>query len=212
MTVIQKYRVVERVRDKRSERRVSLLQEIECEGEAGKFSKRLADISVGGMFVDALNKFALGSTVTTRFHLPNSTNPIVVSAKVAYLQDKIGTGLEFLDLKVEDRKKIQELVGKLSSIKGYNGGNNVKRVLVTIPVTLKGTARDGQSFLEPTSIVMLAKNGASVRITKDLDLETRVFLGMPTGTEFEGRVSGIGREEVWIQCRSLAHSLGFRFP
>ena len=213
MIVVQKYRVVERVKDKRSERRVTLIQEIECEGEAGKFSKRLADISAGGMFVDTLNRFALGSAVKTRFHLPNSTDPIVASAKVVYVQERIGTGLEFVDLKPEDRKKIEEIV-KLSSLRGYSGGGNVKRVLVAIPVTLKGTAKDGDSFFEPTNIVMLAKNGASVRVTKDLDLDldTKVILGMPTGTDIEGRVLGIGREEVWIQCRSLAHSLGFRFP
>jgi len=211
MIVVQKYRVVERVKDKRNERRVTLIQEIECEGEAGKFSKRLADISAGGMFVDTLNRFALGAAVTTRFHLPNSTDPIVASAKVVYVQERIGTGLEFVDLKPEDRKKIEEIV-KLSSLRGYSGGGNVKRVLVAIPVTLKGTAKDGESFFEPTNIVMLAKNGASVRMTKDLDLDTRVLLAMPTGKEIEGRVLGIGREEVWIQCRSLAHSLGFRFP
>jgi uncharacterized protein (TIGR02266 family) len=212
MTVIQKHRVIERVKDKRNERRVSLIQEIECEGVEGKFSKRLADISTGGMFVETMDKFALDSTVTTKFRLPNSADPILTKAKVVYVQEKVGAGLKFLDLKADDKQKIEELVGKVSSLRGINGGGNVYRVLVTIPVTLRGTAKNGKSFVEPSSIVMLAKNGVSIRTAMDFDLETTVFLALPTGTEFEGRVLGVGREEVWVQSRSLAHSLGFRFP
>src|SRR5947199_9714514 len=118
------------------------------------------------MFVDTLNRFALGSAVKTRFHLPNSTDPIVASAKVVYVQERIGTGLEFVDLKPDDRKKIEEIV-KLSSLRGYSGGGNVKRVLVAIPVTLKGTAKAGDSLFAPTNNERLSMISTSDRVIND---------------------------------------------
>src|SRR5947199_10717658 len=96
------------------------------------------------MFVDTLNRFALGAAVKTRFHLPNSTDPIVASAKVVYVQERIGTGLEVVDLKPEDRKKIEEIV-KLSSRRGYSGGGSFKRVLFALPQTQEGTGKASAS-------------------------------------------------------------------
>jgi len=209
MIIAQEPRVGGQVSNKRSNRRVSLIREIECEGETGRVLRKMADLSVGGMFIDGLASFKPGTTITTRFHLPEG--PVATDSRVVYVQEGIGAGIEFQDLKSDDRRKIEELVRSLSS-KGYNYGGMVSRVLISLPVTLKGTEKNGDDFVETASIVMVSKNGASIRTEMNIGLETRVVLGLPKGIEFEGRVLGLGREEIWIQCRGLAHCLGFQFP
>ncbi len=202
------------LRDRRMDRRVSLIQEIECKGETGTLSKRLADISAGGIFIEGLTGFEPDDVVTIRFRLADSDNPIVVRAKVLYTQEKIGTGVHFLDLRREYRKRIEHLVDQVLSLRKRMGGRpgKLSRVLIRVPVTLMGTARDGESFEAKTSIVALAKNGACVRTTKDLELGTAIFLQIPKGSRFEGRVTWMEKDEIWVQCRSLSYSLGFRFP
>ncbi len=206
--------------ERRRDKRISLIREIECEGEAGKFQKRLADISFGGMFIDTLTAFAPGTIITIRFRLAHSDDPIVVTAKVLYVQDKIGTGVKFLDLKPEDREKIRELVDRLSSKKRTVPTETSKssRVMVNIPVVLMGTETGGASFEDKATIMTLAKHGARLRTDRKLDLDMTVFLHTSTGAQFEARVVWVGDEstktlgEVGIQCRGLAHSLGFNFP
>src|SRR5438093_292157 len=78
--------------ERRKDKRVSLVHEIECEGEGGIFRKRVADISFGGMFIDTLTSFAPGSVIKVRFRLPGSDLPTEVNAKILYVQEKIGTG------------------------------------------------------------------------------------------------------------------------
>ncbi len=200
--------------EKRKDKRVSLLQEIECIGVEGRFRKRLADISVGGMFIDSLTAFPSGEVITLSFRLPHSDEPIEVTAKVVYVQERIGTGVQFLDLKSEDREKIQEFVDRLSSKKRSLGGElgTASRVLVNIPVTLTGTDTLGASFEGKATILTLARNGASIRTDRELDLNMIIFLRMPNGAQFEARVVWVGAEEVGIQSRGLAQALGFNFP
>ncbi len=200
--------------DARKDKRVSIVQEVACEGETGKCCKRLADISVGGMFIERLTEFAPDSVITVRFRLGDSETPITASAKVVYVQGRIGTGVQFLDLKPEDRARIENVVHKLSSLRRHVGGKpgKLSRIMVTIPIVLLGTDMGGQTFEEETVISALAKNGASLQSKKVLDVNAPVYLEIPKGAIFEGRVTWVEKDEVWIQCRGLAHSLGFNFP
>jgi len=206
--------------ERRKDRRVSLVHEIECEGEGGIFRKRVADISFGGMFIDTLTSFAPGSVIKVRFRLPGSDLPTEVNAKILYVQEKIGTGVTFLDLKDKDRDKIRELIELLGAKKrGPVATDTVKssRVIVNIPVTLMGTEL-GESFEESATIVTLAKHGARIKTDRKLDIDATVFLHTSNGAEFEARVAWVGTAasrtegEVGIQCRGLALALGFNFP
>ncbi|PYV39401.1 MAG: hypothetical protein DMG09_09305 [Acidobacteria bacterium] len=206
--------------ERRKDKRVSLVHEIECEGEGGIFRKRVADISFGGMFIDTLTSFAPGSVIKVRFRLPGSDLPTEVNAKILYVQEKIGTGVTFLDLKDKDRDKIRELIELLSAKKrGPVATDTVKssRVIVNIPVTLMGTEL-GESFEESATIVTLAKHGARIKTDRKLDIDATVFLHTSNGAEFEARVAWVGTAasrtegEVGIQCRGLALALGFNFP
>ena len=206
--------------DKRKDKRISLIQEIECEGEAGTFQKRLADISYGGMFIDTLTAFAPGTIITVRFRLANSDKPVVVTAKVLYVQDKIGTGVKFLDLRPEDKEKIRELIHRLAAKKRVLPTDTSKssRVMVNIPVTMMGTESDGASFEEEATIVTLARNGARIRTERNLDVDMTIFLHTSNGSKFEARIVWVEDRiprsscEIAIQCRGLAHALGFNFP
>ncbi len=206
--------------ERRKDKRVSLVHEIECEGEGGIFRKRVADISFGGMFIDTLTSFAPGSVIKVRFRLPGSDLPTEVNAKILYVQEKIGTGVTFLDLKNKDRDKIRELIELLGAKKrGPVATDTVKssRVIVNIPVTLMGTEL-GESFEESATIVTLAKHGARIKTDRKLDIDATVFLHTSNGAEFEARVAWVGTAasrtegEVGIQCRGLAFALGFNFP
>ena len=206
--------------ERRKDKRVSLVHEIECEGEGGIFRKRVADISFGGMFIDTLTSFAPGSVIKVRFRLPGSDLPTEVNAKILYVQEKIGTGVTFLDLKDKDRDKIRELIELLGAKKrGPVATDTVKssRVIVNIPVTLMGTEL-GESFEESATIVTLAKHGARIKTDRKLDIDATVFLHTLNGAEFEARVAWVGTAasrtegEVGIQCRGLALALGFNFP
>lgn len=206
--------------ERRKDKRVSLVHEIECEGEGGIFRKRVADISFGGMFIDTLTSFAPGSVIKVRFRLPGSDLPTEVNAKILYVQEKIGTGVTFLDLKDKDRDKIRELIELLGAKKrGPVATDTVKssRVIVNIPVTLMG-AELGESFEESATIVTLAKHGARIKTDRKLDIDATVFLHTSNGAEFEARVAWVGTAasrtegEVGIQCRGLALALGFNFP
>ncbi|PYU90494.1 MAG: hypothetical protein DMG08_17720 [Acidobacteria bacterium] len=206
--------------ERRKDKRVSLVHEIECEGEGGIFRKRVADISFGGMFIDTLTSFAPGSVIKVRFRLPGSDLPTEVNAKILYVQEKIGTGVTFLDLKDKDRDKIRELIELLGAKKrGPVATDTVKssRVIVNIPVTLMGTEL-GESFEESATIVTLAKHGARIKTDRKLDIDATVFLHTSNGAEFEARVAWVGTAasrtegEVGIQCRGLALALGFNFP
>ncbi len=207
--------------ERRKDRRVSLMHEIECEGDGGIFRKRVADISFGGMFIDTLTSFPPGAVIKIRFRLPGSDLPTELSAKILYVQEKIGTGVKFLDLRAEDRDKLRELIELLNAKKrGPAPTDTVKssRVIVNIPVTLMGSELGGESFEEGATIVTLAKHGARIKTDRKLDVDTTVFLHISSGAEFEARVAWVGspatrtQGEVGIQCRGLALALGFNFP
>lgn len=200
--------------ERRRHKRVSLVQEIECSGGPGSFGKRMTDISVGGMFVDGLTSFPSGSEIGMKFRLPGEDDPIEVRARVVYVQEKVGSGVQFLDLKQEDFRRIEEFVGRVSTRRSTATMDirGAARVVVSIKIKLRGTAKDGLPFEEETTIVTLSQNGASVLTRSELEPGMTVFLDLPKGIQREARVVWAGAKEAGIQCRGLAHSLGFAFP
>ena len=101
-------------KDKRRHRRVSIVKEIEVDGSRGR---RVTDISIEGMYIDTVTPFAVGSTVELKFRLddPEDTilGPVTVRAKVLYSQEGLGVGVQFIDLKSEDRSRITRLIDKI---------------------------------------------------------------------------------------------------
>lgn len=207
--------------DKRRDKRVPLVQEVECEGEFGTLRKPLADISAGGMFIQVFNPLPLGTVMKVKFSLPNFAEAMMATTKVVYAQEKMGMGVRFLDLKPEDKKKVQQFVDWLSNKKSFAGEDFVRRssrVNVSIPVKLRTTGKNGTNSEEQATIITLSKYGACVLANVNSEVGNIVFIRTQKGLEFKASVAWVGNElsktkgQIGIKCRGLAQALGFNFP
>jgi hypothetical protein len=155
--------IVDPNEERRWDPRVDLFQEISCEKGGEVVHSGVADLGVGGMFVDTPRTcFPTGSRVLVRFGLRGSEPPVVATADVRYVQDRIGMGLRFAALALEDRDRIQAFVEEALRRK-TQGGPPVRksaRVAVEVPILVRGTRPDGPPFDERTRIVTLSKHGA----------------------------------------------------
>jgi len=208
-------------RELRRHRRVDLFQEVVCESGDVEARSQVADVSVGGMFVDlASPPFERGTRVTTRFALRDDEPRMVVDADVHYVQDGIGMGVRFVDLRDEDRDWIAAFVEESARRKRAGGPPLRKsaRVFVEVPVRVRGAHTNGPPFDERTSIITLSKHGACLLCRTSLEVGMKLLLETVRGVVFKSNVvwvgSGATRSEgqVGVQCRGLAQSLGFQFP
>lgn len=95
--------------ERRLNDRVFFCNEVEVVGYG---PRRSSDLSVGGMFLESIAGYPLGTVLQLRFKLKEEDpTPIAVEARVLYAANGIGVGLEFLDLVPEDRMRIAALVG-----------------------------------------------------------------------------------------------------
>ncbi len=208
-------------REMRRHARVDLFQEVVCESGEVEARSRVADVSVGGMFVDiAAPPFARGTRVTTRFALREDEARMVVDADVHYVQDGIGMGIRFVDLRDEDREWIAAFVEE-SGRRKRSGGPPLRksaRVVVEVPVRVRGAHTNGPAFDERTSIVTLSKHGACLMSKTGLEVGMKLLLETARGLLFKSNVVWVGTGatnsagQVGIQCRGLAQSLGVSFP
>jgi c-di-GMP-binding flagellar brake protein YcgR len=68
------------------------------------------DVSLGGMFIETGNPLPVGSEVSLRFHLDDGGPIVVTAAEVKYSVQKLGMGVEFVELPPADRKRIADYV------------------------------------------------------------------------------------------------------
>jgi hypothetical protein len=202
--------------------RVSLFQEILCEGAEASARSQAADIGVGGMFIDHANPpFVAREVVTVRFSLAPEEGPVVVEAAVNYIQEGIGMGIRFLNLDPADRARVATYVERVLLRPAMQGQMHLRkssRVTVKVPVRVRALHPDGDELEETTQIVTLSKHGACVLLSSRMDVGAKLLVETPSGREFRGSVVWVGHEptrresQVGIQCRGLAQFLGFRFP
>jgi c-di-GMP-binding flagellar brake protein YcgR len=86
--------------------------------------KCLANVSVGGLFINSTEPLRAGTRMVVRFELPNKYRVIAVS-RVCYTRKGMGFGVEFLGLDEADRQEIQAYV---SSVKGNAHGSRFKQL------------------------------------------------------------------------------------
>lgn len=92
-------------RDRRVQKRLLFCNEVELVGFG---PRRSSDLSIGGMFLESMVTFPLGSVLDLCFKLnDNDTRPIEAKARVSYEVPGVGVGVEFLDLSAEDRERVQ---------------------------------------------------------------------------------------------------------
>jgi hypothetical protein len=207
--------------EQRRNPRADLFQEIACEGNGLVARSRVADLSVGGMFIDLhQTPFAAASRITTRFALRADEPELALEAEVHYVQERIGMGVRFVSLEGRDRDRIAGFVEETMRRKSVGAPPLRKsaRVFVEVPIRVRGARTHGPAFDERTSIITLSKHGACLRSGYAVDLGMKLLLETARGAEFKGNVVWVGTEasrsggQVGVQCRGLAQSLGFQFP
>lgn len=208
-------------REQRRNPRVDLFREIACQGGGVVARSRVADLSLGGMFIDMPRApFPAGSRITVRFSLRDDEPPMALGAEVNYVQDWIGMGVRFVDPAAADRDRIGAFVeqarGRASQ--GAPPLRKSARVFVKVPIRVRAARTNGRGFEERTSIVTLSKHGACIESGYQLDVGMKLLLETASGREFKGNVVWVGsvasrsEGQVGVQCRGLAQALGFQFP
>ena len=93
--------------ERRNSTRVALITEVQYEGAGILAETRLSDISLSGVFIDALSPLPEGATLKLTFDLPRGQR-VTAEGVVVHSQPRIGMGVEFTNLKPEDAKLIQD--------------------------------------------------------------------------------------------------------
>jgi hypothetical protein len=201
--------------------RADLFQEISIAGGGVVSRSQVADLSIGGMFVDVFRApFPPGSRVTVRFPLQSGATALVLECEVLYLQPGIGVGLRFVDPPETARRKIRDYVEEATHLKkaGAPPVRKSARVSVNVPVRVRGVRGQEPPFEEPARIVTLSKHGACLVADHAVDVGMKIVVETKAGREFRGSVVWIGtvatrsEGQVGLRCRGLAQSLGFQFP
>jgi hypothetical protein len=140
--------------------------------------------------------FPRGTRVTARFALRADEPRMVVDADVHYVQERIGMGIRFVDLRDEDRDWIAAFVEESTRRKGSGGPPLRKsaRVSVEVPIRVLGAHANGPAFDERTSIITLSKHGACLVSGYTLDVGMKLLLETVRGHEFRSNVVWVGSE------------------
>jgi hypothetical protein len=94
--------------DRRNSQRAFFCNEVEVVGYG---SRRSADLSAGGMFLETIAAFPRDTVLKLKFKLgENESAPVVVQGRVLYVANGIGVGIEFIDLSPDDRARIERLL------------------------------------------------------------------------------------------------------
>jgi len=96
-----------RKKERRRFERVSVLQEMYFGGDQ---SYPATNISEGGMFITTQEGYLEGSVLDLKFRLFNSRHIVKVKGEVVYVNEGVGFGIKFLDLKPKDRAMIKDFV------------------------------------------------------------------------------------------------------
>jgi len=93
--------------ERRKHKRVSIIQEIFF---GNRSLRRMDDISEQGMYIATPEVFMKGSIIDLKFRLFNDDQPVTVKAEVRYVQEGVGMGVRFTNLKAEDRERIKKFI------------------------------------------------------------------------------------------------------
>ena len=96
-------------RDQRNAKRISYICEIQCEGQGIKqLNTRINDISVTGLFIDSISCLPAGSTLKMKFSIMGV--PLEVEGEVRHSIPQSGMGIQFTNLRPDQREVIECLV------------------------------------------------------------------------------------------------------
>lgn len=95
--------------ERRTQKRVPYLVDVQWEGATGRREARTCDLSSGGCFVDTVAQATVGEVINFRLCLP-SGEWIDIEGEVTYVDESVGFGVRFINVTDDDQKKIEWLV------------------------------------------------------------------------------------------------------
>ena len=94
--------------ERRQHKRLPFIKDVEVPGVG---ILRCSDLSIGGMYLETVNSFPVGTVLDLQFKLREADEySIRVQARVVYTHEGMGFGLTFFSLKLEDRQKIENFI------------------------------------------------------------------------------------------------------
>ena len=98
--------------DRRSEERWEVCLDAVWEGESGKYTARVTDLSEGGCYIDTLSEASVGEVVNFKLRLPTD-EWLFLKGEVAHRKPPLGFGVRFVELTDTDLEKLRLLVEEL---------------------------------------------------------------------------------------------------
>jgi Tfp pilus assembly protein PilZ len=95
--------------ERRTDERVYLAVEAKLEGQSGRYMARVADISMGGCFVDTPANVNMGDTITIELKLPEGPW-LPLSGQVVFSQPGIGFSMCFNFLTSDQQRKLRKVI------------------------------------------------------------------------------------------------------
>ena len=94
--------------ERREHRRIPFNREVEVIGR-GMFL--CSSLSGGGLYLETVNAIPVGTVVDLRFKLHASdADPLKIKACVVYVNERVGIGIRFVDLNLEDREEMVRFI------------------------------------------------------------------------------------------------------
>lgn len=98
--------------DRREYFRARYFADVEIEYGSSTLRGRTQDISLGGMLIETADLLRVGAEFRARISLGQGT-PLAVVCAVRQVIPNVGMGVEFLDLKPPDHKRLRQLIDSL---------------------------------------------------------------------------------------------------
>ena len=93
--------------EKRIHKRVPLHVPLECRSDQMTIQVEAENISIGGLLVRAEKTFSWDEEISVSFLWPDSKETFQAQARVAHVVPDAFMGVEFIDLPVESKKRIE---------------------------------------------------------------------------------------------------------
>lgn len=95
--------------ERRHHERVLLPLEVRWEGQSGRHTARISDLSLGGCYIETLGQVTVGESLTFEIQLPTQ-NWMPLSGKVVYHHPNLGFGVQFAQLSDLESNVLVDLI------------------------------------------------------------------------------------------------------
>lgn len=170
-------------RTPRKHPRVTLVTQAESHALHRISLGRCDNISVGGMLILTRDTFEAGSEVVVRFNLPGGAH-VEATARVMHTKPGVQMGVQFVDLKEENRRAI---AGFVQEVKPYT--RRSARLARRATLILRWKDLDGNAREEVAETRLWSRYGGMVLAETPLKPGTDIVLAWPEkGKETRARV------------------------